>query len=117
MIQEVREQFGEAVEASGKDFATDPFFMALLLLQHKIIKQLKAELKSNEMDTLDCVATTLDWRIFSPQLGHLLFAIGGARPIGYHSRHRQIVVVRNASWRPSSSGLRPYPWLSHLTGR
>jgi hypothetical protein len=60
MIKEVREQFGEAVEASGKYFATDPFFMALLLLEHKMIMQLKAELKRVRMDTPECVATTLD---------------------------------------------------------
>jgi hypothetical protein len=32
MIKEVRDDFCEAVEKSGKTFATDPFFMALLLL-------------------------------------------------------------------------------------
>jgi hypothetical protein len=60
MTKEVREQFGEAIEASGRDFTTDPFFMALLLLQHKMIKRLKAELKSFGMEIPDSVATTLD---------------------------------------------------------
>jgi hypothetical protein len=60
MIKEVRKQFGDAVESSGKDLTTDPFFMALLLLQHKMIKRLKAELESLGMEMPDSVATTLD---------------------------------------------------------
>ena len=46
MIKEVREDFGEAVEKSGKTFATDPFFMALALAQHKMIRRLQAALKA-----------------------------------------------------------------------
>jgi hypothetical protein len=44
MINEVKERFGEAVEKSGKDLTTDPFFMALLLAQQRTIKLLQAEL-------------------------------------------------------------------------
>jgi hypothetical protein len=45
MIKEVKEQFNQAVEASGKDLTTDPFFMTLLLLQQKTISRLQSELK------------------------------------------------------------------------
>ena len=44
MIKEARDDFGEAVERSGKTFTTDPFFMALLLAQQRLIKRLHAEL-------------------------------------------------------------------------
>jgi hypothetical protein len=63
MIKEVKEQFNEAVEASGKDFATDPFFMALLLAQQKTIKRLQTELKDHGVEIADPKAatrTTLD---------------------------------------------------------
>jgi hypothetical protein len=50
MIEELREDFGEAVEKSGKNLATDPFFMALLLAQQRIIKQLKDELRGFSTD-------------------------------------------------------------------
>ncbi|MDG6920951.1 MAG: hypothetical protein JRN59_05420 [Nitrososphaerota archaeon] len=53
MIKEVREDFGEAVEKSGKTFATDPFFMALLLAQHKMIRRLQAALKVLGESVLD----------------------------------------------------------------
>ena len=46
MINEVREDFADAVEQSGKSLTTDPFFMALLLAQQRIIKRLKVELRS-----------------------------------------------------------------------
>jgi hypothetical protein len=46
MINEIRENFSEAVERSGRNLTTDPFFMALLLAQQKTIEQLKAELKA-----------------------------------------------------------------------
>jgi hypothetical protein len=46
MIKEVQEQFRDAVEASGKDFTTDPFFMSLILAQQKTIKSLETEIKS-----------------------------------------------------------------------
>ena len=45
MIKEVRDDFGEAVEKSGRAFTTDPFFMALLLAQQRIIKRLQRELR------------------------------------------------------------------------
>lgn len=47
MIHEVRERFGDAVEKSGKPLTVDPFFMALLLAQQRIIKSLLAELKAH----------------------------------------------------------------------
>jgi hypothetical protein len=50
MVRDVREQFREAVEKSGKTFATDPFFMALLLAQQKIIRHLRAELEAQGVD-------------------------------------------------------------------
>jgi hypothetical protein len=43
MIKEVRDRFGEAVEKSGRTFSTDPFFMALLLVQQRMIRQLRNE--------------------------------------------------------------------------
>jgi len=46
MIKEARDDFGEAVERSGKTFATDPFFMALLLLQQRLIGRLQGELRA-----------------------------------------------------------------------
>jgi hypothetical protein len=59
MIKVVRDQFGEAVEASGKDLTTDPFFMALLLAQHKTIGQLKAALKALGVEGLGSHAASL----------------------------------------------------------
>jgi hypothetical protein len=44
MVNEVRDRFGEAVEKSGKTFTTDPFFMALLLAQQRMIRRLQNEL-------------------------------------------------------------------------
>jgi hypothetical protein len=66
MIKEVREEFSDAVEQSGKDFIADPFFMALLLAQQKIIKLLRAELVAIRIEMPDSVATsstTLDTHI------------------------------------------------------
>ncbi len=45
MIQRIRENYKEAIEKSGKNFTTNPFFMALLLEQQKTIKFLGEELK------------------------------------------------------------------------
>ena len=53
MIKEAREDFGEAVESSGKPLTTDPFFMALLLAQHKMIRRLQAALKVLGESVLD----------------------------------------------------------------
>ena len=50
MIREVRDDFGEAVEKSGKTFTTDPFFMALLLAQQRMIRGLQDELKTCGVD-------------------------------------------------------------------
>ncbi|MDG7006630.1 MAG: hypothetical protein JRN06_00130 [Nitrososphaerota archaeon] len=44
MTKEVRDDFGEAVEESGRTFTTDPFFMALLLAQQRMIRRLQGEL-------------------------------------------------------------------------
>ena len=44
MIKEVRDDFSDAVEKSGKTFATDPFFMVLLLAQERLIRKLQNEL-------------------------------------------------------------------------
>jgi hypothetical protein len=63
MIQGVRDDFTEVVESSGMALATDPFFMALLLAQQKIIKRLQAELKVLGVKVPDSEAgtmTTLD---------------------------------------------------------
>ena len=46
MIEEVRNDFGEAIERSGKTFTTDPFFMALLLAQERMIRFLRGKLKA-----------------------------------------------------------------------
>ena len=61
MIKEVRDDFGEAVEKSGKTLTTDPFFMALLLAQHRMIRRLVQELKKIAPETpkFDADATTL----------------------------------------------------------
>lgn len=64
MIKEVREDFGEAVESSGKPLTTDPFFMALLLAQQRTIKRLRAivdGLKKDETDLNTAIQTKLDW--------------------------------------------------------
>lgn len=50
MIKEVRDDFTEAVEKSGKAFLTDPFFMALLLAQHRMIKLLQEKLKDRRAE-------------------------------------------------------------------
>lgn len=59
MIKQVTEEFGEAIELSGKDFTTDPFFMALLLEQEKTIKRLQAELEALGVEMPDLEATTM----------------------------------------------------------
>lgn len=46
MIKELRDDFSEAVEKSGKTFATDPFFMILLLAQERLIRKLQNELEA-----------------------------------------------------------------------
>jgi hypothetical protein len=56
MIGEVRDDFAEAVAKSGKPLTTDPFFMALLLAQQKMITQLQNELKSLGVKTHDSSA-------------------------------------------------------------
>ena len=64
MIEGVREDFGEAVERSGKTFTVDPFFMALLLAQQKVIKQLVRELEAFGTKTSESnagMATLLDF--------------------------------------------------------
>jgi hypothetical protein len=53
MIKEVREDFGEAVERSGSTFTTDPFFMALLLAQQRMISRLRGELRRLGVETPD----------------------------------------------------------------
>lgn len=44
MIGEVK-QYADAVEHSGRTFTTDAFFMAILLVEQRMIKQLKQELQ------------------------------------------------------------------------
>ena len=64
MIKEVRDDVGEAVEKSGKTFTTDPFFMALLLAQQRMIRRLRATLRELGEDVPDSNAVTqtkLDW--------------------------------------------------------
>ena len=57
MIKEARDDFGEAVEKSGKTFTTDPFFMALLLAQQRMIGLLQGELKKIGIVASDSDAT------------------------------------------------------------
>ena len=62
MIKEVREVFGEAVEKSGKTITTDPFFMALLVAQQRMISRLRDELRRLGVEAPDSsqgVQTTL----------------------------------------------------------
>jgi hypothetical protein len=59
MIKEVRVEFSDAVEQSGKGFTTDPFFMALLLVQQKIIKRLQADLNALGVDMDDSKGTSM----------------------------------------------------------
>ena len=64
MIKDVRDDFGEAVEKSGKTLTTDPFFMALLLAQQRMIRRLRATLRELGEDVPDSNAVTqtkLDW--------------------------------------------------------
>ncbi|MGP8125947.1 MAG: hypothetical protein ACLQEQ_08845 [Nitrososphaerales archaeon] len=48
MIKEVRQSYAEAVEGSGKLLTTDPFLMALILAQQRIIERLRAQLRAVE---------------------------------------------------------------------
>ena len=61
MMSETRE-LADAVEKSCKPLTTDPFFMALLLVQYRMIRQLKSELKDLgvEIPETETVPTTLD---------------------------------------------------------
>jgi len=45
MVKEVVEAHAEAVEQSGKLLTVDPFFMALILAQHKAIERLRTQLR------------------------------------------------------------------------
>jgi hypothetical protein len=51
MVKEVKDRFEEVVEKSGKTFPTDPFFMALLLVQQGMIKRLQRELRELGVDS------------------------------------------------------------------
>lgn len=44
MVQEVKQCYAEAVEKSGMPLTTDPFFMALILAQQRIIERLMTRL-------------------------------------------------------------------------
>ncbi len=44
MVKEVRQCYAEAVELSGKQLTTDPFFMALILAQQRTIERLRTQL-------------------------------------------------------------------------
>ena len=59
IIKEVREDFAEAVERSGKTITTDPFFMALLLAQQRMIRRLQREFKALGVETPDSSPETL----------------------------------------------------------
>ena len=48
MIEEVRQSCAEAVEQSGKPLTTDPFSMALILVQQRTIERLRAQLRDTE---------------------------------------------------------------------
>lgn len=50
MISNVKGRFAEAIERSGRTFTTDPFFMALVLLQQRMIGELRDELESIERE-------------------------------------------------------------------
>ena len=60
MIKEVRCDFGEAVEKSGKTFSTGPFFMALL-------RAPLSELGEGVPDSNAVTQTKLDWGAPSDQ--------------------------------------------------
>ena len=66
MIEEVGDDFREAVEKSGKTFTTDPFFMSLLLAQQRTIRRLQAILNVQGRSLPDshaAVQTKLDGRV------------------------------------------------------
>jgi len=44
MVREMRSRFRPAVEASGKVQTVEPFFMSILILQQRMIENLKVEL-------------------------------------------------------------------------
>lgn len=65
IINEIREEFAEAVEQSGRSLTTNPFFMALLLAQQKTIRRLETELRSRgarRLDSGSVAVPTLDMR-------------------------------------------------------
>jgi len=47
MVMEVKQCYAEAVEQSGKLLTTDPFFMALILAQQKMIERLRSQLRTH----------------------------------------------------------------------
>lgn len=85
MIKAVRERFGQAVEKSGRRFTTDPFFMALLLLQQKMIRELRGELQALRTEeysvpAIDSRATTLTgWLDWYHCTGIVALYFGGIR--------------------------------------
>jgi ssRNA-specific RNase YbeY (16S rRNA maturation enzyme) len=48
MISQVRQYYAEAVEKSEKPLTTDPFLMSLLLVQQRMIEELKAQLRASQ---------------------------------------------------------------------
>ena len=48
MIQQIRQDYAQAVERSGKPFAVEPFFMSLFLVQQRTIERPRAQLRETE---------------------------------------------------------------------
>jgi len=48
MIEGVRQSYAEAVEESGKRLTTDPFFMALIMVQQRTTERLRTQLRDAE---------------------------------------------------------------------
>lgn len=48
MVGEVRKKFAGAIEESGKTFTTDAFFLALMLVQQGMIRELRTRLEAFE---------------------------------------------------------------------
>lgn len=43
---EAAKQYADAVQHSGRTFTTEPFFMALILVQHRMIEELQKEIQN-----------------------------------------------------------------------
>ncbi|MDG6941344.1 MAG: hypothetical protein JRN34_00250 [Nitrososphaerota archaeon] len=77
MVKEARERFGDAIERAGKTFNTEPFFMALLLLQQSMIEHVKAELEATGADLSGMPGANMTLDMWDSSSGDVIGRLSG----------------------------------------